>query len=149
MRDLGGLSLKPLPWRFDSLASVWAFAPRVLVGVDHIPTRWDVQHANPRYLGIGATTHWSAMATHHCPATACAGCAHPHDDTMAGPIPTVAVVSFLAALLQTVDFLRDLAGSPAAQNLTYVTAPRPARIWRAPGAEHRACPVDHALRDAS
>lgn len=143
--NLGRLTLKPLPWRFETAASIGAFAPRVLVGVDHIPTRWAVQQAGPRYLGIGATTHWSAMASYHRPGKACAGCAHPRDDILDGPIPTVAFVSFLAALLQTTDFLRDLAGRPAAEALTYVTVPRADRIWRAPIGRHPACPVGHEI----
>ena len=142
-RDLGALTLSPLPWRFESVASVGSFAPRVLVGVDHIPTRWAVQRTNPHYLGIGATTHWSAMTSYHRPGEMCAGCAHPRDDTMDGPIPTVAFVSFLAALLQTTDFLRDLAGKLTAEALTFVTAPRADKIWRSPIAQHPACPVGH------
>jgi hypothetical protein len=147
--DLGGLTLKPLPRRYESLASLGAFAPRVLVGVDHIPTRWAVQQAGPHYLGIGATTHWSAMASYHLLGQSCAGCAHPRDDVMEGPIPTVAFVSFLAALLQTADFLRDLAGLPATEALTYVTVPRADKVWRSPIAVHRACPLGHNNRKTS
>ena len=146
--ELGGFTLKPLLWQFETRDSIGAFAPRVLVGVDDIPTRWAVQRGMPRYLGIGATTHWSAMASCHRPGEACAGCAHPRDDTMAGPIPTVAFVSFLAALLQATDLLRDLAGAPAAETLTYVTALRADRVWRAPVAERPNCPVGHGLRVA-
>jgi hypothetical protein len=142
--DLGGLTLKPLPWRFKSPGSIGVLAPRVLVGVDHIPTRWAVQRAMPRYLGIGATTHWSAMASCHRPGEACAGCAHPRDDMMEGPIPTVAFVSFLAALLQATDFLREVACARAVETLAYVTALRPDRIWRTPITEHPACPVRRA-----
>ena len=143
---LGGLTLKPLPWRFETRDSIGAFAPRVLVGVDDIPTRWAVQRGMPRYLGIGATTHWSVMASCHRPGAACAGCAHPRNDAMTGPIPTVALVSFLAALLQATDLLRDLAGTPAAETLTYITALRADQVWRAPVAEHPNCPVGHGLR---
>jgi hypothetical protein len=57
-------------------------------------------------------------------------------------------VSFLAALLQTTNFLRDLAGKPAAEALTYVTVPRADRIWRAPIGRHPACPVGHEIRKA-
>jgi len=116
--DFGRLLLKPLPWRFENELSMGALSPRVLVGVDHIPTRWTVQRAHPRWLGIGATSHWSAMATHHSIGAPCAGCAHPRDDTGDGPIPTVAVVSFLAALMQTTDFLRDVAGALRASGNT-------------------------------
>ena len=142
---LGGLTLKALPWRFETRNSIGAFAPRVLVGVDDIPTRWAVQRGMPRYLGIGATTHWSAMASCHRPGAACAGCAHPRDDTMAGPIPTVANETNKTTQQQTTDLLRDLGGAPAAETLTYVTTPRADRVWRAPIRNHPQCPVGHAL----
>jgi hypothetical protein len=144
--SLGDLSLSPLPWRFENLKSVGFLAPRVLVGVDHIPTRWAVQQARPRWLGIGATTHWSAMATHHALGAPCAGCAHPHDDDADGPIPTAACISFMAALLQTTDFLRDLAGASGAEQLTYLTVPRADKVWRAPVAFHTSCPVGHGAK---
>jgi hypothetical protein len=142
--DLGSLTIKPLPWRFKSKHSLGALGPRVLVGVDHIPTRWTVQRARPRWLGIGATTHWSAMASCHSPATACAGCAHPRDDTAEGAIPTVAFVSFMAALLQTTYFLRELTGDSMSEQLAYVTLPRAEKIWRSPVARRPGCPVCHA-----
>ena len=138
---LGGLTLNALPWRFENEKSIGALAPRVLVGVDHIPTRWAVQRARPRWLSIGATTHWSAMSSYHSADMPCAGCAHPRDDVADAPIPTVAFVSFLAGLLQTTDFLRELAGERGYEQLTYVTAPHADKAWRAPVARHPACPV--------
>ena len=61
--DLGGLKLKPLPWRFESAASIGAFTLGLPVGIHHITTRRVAQQADPRYLGIGATTYWSAIAS--------------------------------------------------------------------------------------
>jgi hypothetical protein len=142
-RDLGDLALFSLPWRFEGLKSVGYLAPRVLVGVDHIPTRWTVQQTKPRWLSIGATTHWSAMASHHAVGEACAGCAHPRDDLADGPIPTVAFVSFMAALLQTTDFLRDLTGEGEGARISYLTLPRANKLWRTPLAMHGLCPVGH------
>jgi hypothetical protein len=88
----------------------------VLVGVDDIPTRWFVQRANPKWLGIGATTHWSAMASFHEAGMGCAECLHPVDDPSNGPIPTVAFVSFWAGILTATYFLRHLGGQPAPAN---------------------------------
>ncbi|MGY4626463.1 hypothetical protein ACVWY3_004219 [Bradyrhizobium sp. USDA 4486] len=42
------------------------------------PSRWFVQRASTAWLGVGATTHWSAMASFHVPGTdGCAECLHP------------------------------------------------------------------------
>lgn len=146
---LGGLALKPLPWRFENESSLGSLAGRVLVGVDHIPTRWAVQRAQPRWLGIGATTHWSAMASFHVPGSPCAGCLHPRDDPAEGPIPTVAFVSFMAALLQITFFLRAIAGDAIEERQVYVTLPRPEVVWRSVITQHPACPVGHLQRTAA
>jgi hypothetical protein len=84
---------------------VGAFAPKVLVGVDDIPTRWNVQLQQPHWLGIGATTHWDAMAAYHEQGLACAQCLHPRDDPTTALIPTVAFVSYFAGLLLACYFL--------------------------------------------
>ena len=58
-----GLAIEPIPKRYEHTnPRIDAFA---LVGVDDIPSRWLVQRAGPKWLGIGATTHWSAMASFH------------------------------------------------------------------------------------
>src|SRR2546427_44705 len=74
------------------------FAPAVLVGVDDIPSRWEVQAARPLWLGVGATTHYSAMASYHVPGLGCARCLHPKDEPGGGLIPTVSFVSHWAGL---------------------------------------------------
>ena len=107
-----GLRIKAVPLRYEAstLGSIGALAANVLVGVDDIPTRWAVQQASPKWLGIGATTHWSSMASFHLAGLGCARCLHPQDDPGNARIPTVAFVSFLAGLLTATYFLRHLAG---------------------------------------
>jgi hypothetical protein len=65
--NLGELRLQMAPVRYDECSAdqLAPLGPRVLVGVDHIPTRWLVQLMQPRWLGIGATTHWGAMTSFH------------------------------------------------------------------------------------
>ena len=125
------------------MAAIGEFAPSVLVGVDDIPTRWNVQEEYPRWLGIGATTHWAAMASYHQRGLACARCLHPRDDPATGPIPTVAFVSFFAGLELACYFLRTLAGEhvPPSEQYTYLSPLHPGRIWRSPVAVRVDCPT--------
>jgi len=142
---LGGLTLIPAPVRYENAATNGPLAKSVLVGVDHIPTRWNVQRAQPNWLGVGATTHWSAMASFHKPGNPCAACLHPYDDPTDGPIPTVAFVSFMAGLQLASYFLQSAGdGSPSSQQ-TYITMPRPNSLWRGPVAWHPRCPVGHGV----
>jgi hypothetical protein len=82
----------------------------VLVGVDDIPSRWAVQRACTGWLCVGATSHFYALVTTHESDTPCAGCAHPRDDDVAGPIPTISFVSFWAGLMQARSLLLALRG---------------------------------------
>jgi hypothetical protein len=68
--DLGGLKVVPTIERFPG--RITRLASTVLVGVDDIPTRWEVQAASPDWLGIGATSHFSAMVSTHVPGLPCA-----------------------------------------------------------------------------
>lgn len=130
-----GLAVTPIPERFGpETANSVGLREVVLVGVDDIPSRWLVQRAWPAWLGVGATTHWSAMASIHAPgADGCAECLHPDDDPTEAPIPTVAFVSFWAGLLTTAYFLRHCAGvlgAPFLDQQVYVTPVRPeSPIW--------------------
>lgn len=146
--DLGGLSVDPCLYRFEGEHMLGALSNRVLVGVDHIPTRWSVQRAMPAWVGVGATTHWSAMASFHTPGSPCAGCLHPRDDATSGPIPTVAFVSFMAALFLTTYFLLSLNGRPATAEHVYLTLPRPETLWRSRVAHHPDCPLGHFTEGA-
>lgn len=77
-----------------------ALAAQVLVGVDHIPSRWVVQRNAPGWVCVGATSHDFVIVSTHEQGAPCAGCVHPRDDETAGDIPTISFVSFWAGLLQ-------------------------------------------------
>ncbi|MBL0924265.1 MAG: hypothetical protein IBJ12_07340 [Sphingomonadaceae bacterium] len=104
-----GLTIEPVPRHFEEydLASL---AERVVVGVDDIPTRWMLARGNPAWMGVGATSHFSAMASVHYAHSACAACLHPKDEVVEGDTPTVAFVSFFAGLQVAADFMRDVSG---------------------------------------
>jgi len=131
------------------IAELNSLAAKVLVGADHIPTRWLVQRANPEWLGVGATTHWSAMASFHGCGQPCAGCLHPTDDPNDAPIPTVAFVSFWAGLMLATEFLRSQAGEVLALDAqqTFLTPIRPETTWRSAIVFRENCPVQrHSIR---
>ncbi len=105
----------PIPERFSLATSAQhlPLAPHVLVGVDDIPSRWDVQRAALGWLGVGATTHFGVSTSSHESQQPCAGCLHPVDDPQLNtPIPTVSFVSFWAGLALAVRFLRHVSGRP-------------------------------------
>jgi hypothetical protein len=123
------LIIQPVPKRYEDaeLPHLLPLAPTVLVGVDDIPTRWRVQRAAPKWLAVGATTHWSAMASFHDMRSGCAECLHPSDDPTDAPIPTVAFVSFWAGLLTAAYLVRHATGieTPLDEQHVYLTALRP------------------------
>ena len=143
------LRLEAIQKRFEPnfLNEMIAFAPAVLVGVDHIPTRWAVQEAKPEWLGIGATTHWSAMASFHSAGLGCARCLHNEDDPADADIPTVAFVSFWGGLLLAAYFLRHLARTTVSfrEQQIYLTAFRAENPSRAPVPLRRSCPTCAAI----
>lgn len=143
LRELAGpgLSLETVDAKFQD--SAISLHPRVVVGVDDIPTRWRVQEARPQWLGIGATTHWSAMASHHHGGVACARCLHPRDDSDVGRIPTVSFVSLFAGLFVASYLLRSAAGEgvPAGEQYLYFSPLRPERVWRSPVSARPMCPT--------
>ncbi len=91
-----------VPVRLDegTLTVIGDLAPRVLVGVDDIPTRWLVQRQHPGWLGVGGTSHGFVVVSDHRPGHPCAGCVHPiDDDNPLEEIPTIGFVSLWAGLL--------------------------------------------------
>lgn len=139
-----GLRATPITDRFDSdlAGSLAPLAPRVLVGVDDIPSRWSVQASWPAWLGVGATSHYCAMVSHHVPDLPCAGCLHPRDESLAAPIPTAAFVSFWAGLMLAARFVISVAGSepPAAKQQVYLPTLRlDAGAWSSPVAFRPNC----------
>lgn len=143
--DSGGLNLQAAHVRYDerSALALAPLAPRVLVGVDHIPTRWLVQGMQPRWLGVGATTHWNAMASFHAEDVACARCLHPRDDENDAPIPTIAFVSFWSGLLLTAYLTRSAAGEKLTmgEQHVFLTPLRSESAWWGPVGRRPQCPV--------
>jgi len=86
-------------------------APRILVGVDHIPSRWAAQRqATSNWACVGSSSHDYVLLSAHPPGAACAGCVHPHDDDFTGDIPTISFVSFWAGLTQALELMAHAAG---------------------------------------
>lgn len=137
------LVFDPLRLRLEAATSHLILpGARVMVGVDDIPTRWLAQSRDPAWLGIGATGHWSAMASYHVPGLACARCLHAQDDPILATIPTVAFVSFWAGLMLFAYFVMGLSQreSTWAQQ-SYVTPLRPEHPWRTPILKRASCPL--------
>jgi hypothetical protein len=107
------LSIDGIPERFTEESRQYRrLAPYVLVGVDHIPSRWTVQECWPQWLGVGATEGVGTVTSSHTPGQACAGCAHPVDVQAPGDVPTASFVSFWAGLLLAVRLVRHHLGCP-------------------------------------
>jgi hypothetical protein len=85
-----------------------------VVGVDHIPSRWFAQETGPEWLGVAGTSHLDVIASEHRAGMPCAGCMHPTDEEVEGPLPTISFVSALAGLLLCHRFLAAAVGMPAA-----------------------------------
>lgn len=92
---------------------VQELAPCVLVGVDDIPSRWQVQRRASGVLIVSGTSHFSISSSCHIPDAPCCGCQHPVDD-LGGPmaIATISFVSFWAGLAMAVRLLRHSLGAP-------------------------------------
>lgn len=139
----GILVVDPIQLRLDA-ATLHLIQPgaKLLVGADDIPTRWLAQSCDPAWLGIGATGHWSAMASYHIPGLACARCLHAQDDPILATIPTVAFVSFWAGLMLFAYFVMGLSQRQASwAQQTYLTPLRPEYPWRTPISIRASCPL--------
>jgi hypothetical protein len=97
-------------------------APRLLVGVDRIPSRWDSQRAaGPGWVCAGSSSHDFVLVSAHPTGGACTGCVHPRDENIAGDIPTISFVSFWAGLIQTLELIATATGqAPAWTRSTHV-----------------------------
>jgi hypothetical protein len=122
--DLAGLRIRGvvLPYNDENAERISPLAPAVLVGVDDISARRSIQMARPRWLGIGATSHYGAMASFHTTGLACAACLHHADDGGVQYAPTVAWVSFWAGLWLASMFARQASGIPLARSEQQVWA---------------------------
>ncbi len=142
---LGGIRITGVPVRYEDryLEEIGPLAPSVLVGVDHVPSRWAVQQAHPEWLGIGATADYLAVITYHLPGLTCARCLHMAGPEARAPIPTVSFVSHWAGLWLASLFARKMTVSerdPDPQ-LTQMATLRPDldSIWRTPGMPSQGC----------
>jgi len=147
-QPLGGMKITGIPLNYDdsTCEAFGPLAPFVLVGVDDIPSRWRVQRARPAWLGVGATSHYSAMASFHSAGLACAICLHPRADADPRPIPTVAFVSHWAGLWLASLLVRCAAGQvpPPGQQQAYLTMLRPdstGAVWQSRVAVREDCPL--------
>jgi len=142
------IDLLPVPERYTGSGILNNhLCPRVLLGVDDIPTRWKAQEEFPVWLGIGATTHWSAMASYHANGLGCARCLHPRDEPGPERIPTAPFVSLLAGAHLACYLLTDIAGRLVrGDQYVYGTPLRPAKFWRSAVASRSSCPTCSGLR---
>jgi hypothetical protein len=117
-----GITITGSEETFDAMTAprLAPLAPRLLVGVDHIPARWAAQRAAAGWVCVGASSHDFVMVSAHPPGSACAGCAHPRDEDITGQIPTISFVSFWAGLIQALELAATAARSPASARTTHV-----------------------------
>jgi hypothetical protein len=142
------LRLEPVAARFsENGIDQKQLAPRVLVGVDDIPSRWIVQRHAPRWVGLSGTSHFSLSSSAHGVGEPCCGCLHPVDDTRGGDlIPTISFVSFWAGLAMAVRLVREALGIPYTRDKQHLWMTplrmdqRHAAMWL-PVAPRRDCPV--------
>jgi hypothetical protein len=105
--------LKPINSRFTADLQVANLASHVLVGVDDIPSRWEVQRRSFGWLAVAGTSHFSISSSHHSDEMPCCGCLHPVDDADANNvIPTISFVSFWAGLATAVRLIKKCVGYP-------------------------------------
>jgi hypothetical protein len=122
------------------------FAPRILVGTDDIPARWAVQREWPKWLGVGATSHFLTVTSSHMQGLPCAGCLHPFDDPDTSLIPTISFVSYWAGLLLAIRLLRHYLGHSQTGieqriECTPLRLDQPRAYWKMPVALRQDCPV--------
>jgi hypothetical protein len=137
-----GLTVTGVPRHFEK-TDLATLAERVAVGVDDVPTRWMLAEARTGWMGVGATSHFNAMASVHYPYSACAACLHPHDEMVEGDTPTVAFVSFLAGLLVAADLLREVSGAETMlmSRYRYLTPLQIGGVWDGTVAPTSRCPA--------
>lgn len=137
-----GLRIEPIRRHFQE-GDLSSLSDVVAVGVDDIPTRWLLAGAPVRWMGVGATSHFNAMASVHFPYSGCAACLHPHDEALDGPTPTIAFVSFLSGLMVAADFIREIGGCEAqlVSRQRYVTPLQMAGDYRANVPPRPDCPA--------
>jgi hypothetical protein len=116
------LQIEGVPRRFDdeSEVALMPLAPRVLVGVDHIPSRWHTQRVATGWIGVAATSHFEVVVSEHTPESPCTACLHAHDDEDDQEIPTISFVSAFSGFLLAYRLMREAHNLPSpSQTLAY------------------------------
>lgn len=129
-----------------TLHQLQPLAPRVFVGVDHIPSRWLAQQeAAQSMIVVGASSHDYVLTSSHGPGTPCVGCVHPRDDSNVDAIPTVSFVSFWAGLISAVELVRTAAtaATASAVHVWPLGLDNPRGIHPFEQAWNPACPLRH------
>jgi hypothetical protein len=141
-----GLRLVPIPRRFVGKDCEGGFRRRVMVGVDDIPSRWEVQRQARGWVGVSGTSHFNISSSAHSPGAPCCGCLHPVDDAGTNLVPTISFISFWAGLAMAVRLVREVVGGtypPERQHLWLsplrMDSPH-AAMW-SPVAPREDCPV--------
>lgn len=94
-------------------------APLLLVGVDHPPSRIEIQRDDPEVLINGATERADVCVSRHSaaePDSPCLECITP-DEEVTGTIPTLAPVSAVAGLLLAAEVVKERLPELAQWNL--------------------------------
>lgn len=129
-----------------TLPQLRPLAPRLLVGVDHIPSRWLTQmEAAQSVVVVGASSHDYVLVSSHGPGAPCVGCVHPRDDSTTGAIPTISFVSFWAGLISALELARSAAtaATASAVHLWPLGLDNPRGIHPFKQAWNLACPLRH------
>ncbi len=130
----------------DSLLQYAPMHPSIVVGVDDIPSRWEVQKFAAGWLGVAGTSHYGTITSSHERGQPCAGCLHWREDQEIRVLPTVSFVSFWAGLASAVRFLRHKLGQPYPRDkqslwLVPLRMDGPNAGWWSPVAARKDCPV--------
>jgi hypothetical protein len=141
----GGIQVVGVPLRLEerTIEEIGPLADRVLVGVDHIPSRWLIQREAPAWVGVGSTQSLDVLVSSHAHGEACAGCLHPRDIDNDAVVPTISFVSFWAGLLLALELLCEATGQRSRPQAVFAwpfgyDGPH---LVRLPVAAQQACPV--------
>lgn len=136
---IGGVSAR---YEEDTRSQLGPLRKRVLVGVDHIPSRWLTQREAMGWVGVGSTQSVEVLVSAHDPGTPCAGCLHPREIRVDPEAPTISVVSFWAGLLLALELLCDAAGAkPTTPVIAFWPLNYGPSLMRLGLAPHADCPV--------
>lgn len=119
--DWPSFSLKGIHGRVgESELSGVELVDRVVVGVDSVHARWDIQRLSPGWVGVGATSHALAMVSQHWPGTPCSGCVHPVPAPLATRLPTISFVSLIAGALLAYRIVQSAVAPVRVTEVDYV-----------------------------